>query len=64
MWVEYKRVANQILAETWKDLLEAQDFPTRIVADPDHPEGGISTPKRIFIPESKTQVADEVLRKV
>jgi len=64
MWVEYRRVSNQILAETWKNLLEGQGVPVHIVSDPVHPDGGISTPKRIYIPASKTQVADEVLRKV
>ena len=36
MWIDYKKVNNLTTAETWKNLLEAEGLPTKII-----PENGL-----------------------
>ena len=31
MWTDYRRVPNLMIAEMWKDVLEGEGFPTKIV---------------------------------
>ena len=64
MWVEYKKVPNLRLAEMWKNLLEGEGLPTRIL-----PEGDIRSwseygPFIVYVPRAREHVADEILRKV
>ena len=64
MWVEYKKAPNLIIAEMWKQLLEGEGLPTRLL-----PEGGIQdwgeqVAFRIMVPRGREHVADEILRKL
>ena len=64
MWTDYKKAPNLITAEMWKNLLEGEGLPSRIV-----PEGGIldwaeGVPYRILVPKGREHVADEILRKL
>jgi len=64
MWVDYRKAPNLQLAEMWKDLIEGQGLPTKIV-----PEGNIldwseRAAFRILVPVGREHVADEILRKV
>jgi hypothetical protein len=64
MWVEYMKAPNLVIAEMWKQLLEGEGLPTRIL-----PEGDILSWRdratfRIMVPRGREHVADEILRKL
>ena len=51
-------------AETWKNLLEAEGLPTKII-----PENGLldwseKSNFRILVPKGREHVADEIIRKI
>jgi len=62
MWVEVKRVPNRIMAEMWRDLLEGEGIPTRII--PERRDGGEFSPYRVYVPRFREHVVEEVLRKL
>ncbi len=66
MWAELMEVPNRYVAETWRELFHAEGIATRlIVAVPSADAvAGDLTPRKIFVPDSKTHVAREVMRKV
>ncbi|MAU24491.1 hypothetical protein OAK52_00280 [Chloroflexi bacterium] len=64
MWIDYKKVDNLSIAETYKNLLEAEGLPTKIM-----PEDGLLSWSelskfRILVPKGREHVADEIIRKV
>lgn len=63
-WVEYKRVPNLMLAEMWKDLLEGEGLPTRILPEGDIRSWAETMPFIVYVPLGREHVADEILRKV
>ena len=64
MWAEYKRVSNLMVAEMWKDLLEGEGLPTRLLPEGDIRDWGERVPFRVMVPHGRQHVADEILRKV
>ena len=64
MWVDYRKAPNLMVAQMWRDVLEGDGLPTKIV-----PEGDILTwseraPFRVLVPRGREHVADEILRKL
>ena len=64
MWVDYRKVPNLMIAEMWKNALEADGLPTKIL-----PQGEIFSwservPFRVLVPKGREHVADEILRKI
>ena len=64
MWTELMQARNRYAAEIWQELFNAEAVATRIVIDGDPKTASDMTPRRIFVPDSKTHVALEVLRKI
>ena len=64
MWVDYRKAANLMIAEMWKDALEGEGLPTRILPEGDVLSWGERTPFRILVPRGREHVADEILRKL
>jgi len=64
MWVEIKKAKNLTIAETWKELFEGEGIPTRIMPAEDKPMGTERTAYRVYVPEDKKHVIEEVLRKL
>ena len=64
MWVEYKKTANLMIAEMWKDLLEGDGLPTKILPEGDILTWGERVCFRILVPQGREHVADEILRKI
>ena len=64
MWVEYKRAPNLMLAEMWKDALEGDGLPTKILPEGDITGWGERVPFRVLVPQGREHVADEILRKL
>ena len=63
-WIEFKRVPNLIIADMWKDLLEGEGLPTRILPDGDVLSWSDSVPFIVYVPKGREHVADEILRKI
>ncbi|MCY4449146.1 MAG: hypothetical protein F4185_08455 [Chloroflexi bacterium] len=64
MWVDYKKAPNLMLAEMWKEILEGEGLPVRLL-----PEGGLleyseTSAFRVMVPRGREHVADEILRKL
>ena len=64
MWTDYKKASNLMSAQMWKDVLEGDGLPTKIL-----PEGDILTWSerstfRVLVPKGREHVADEILRKL
>ena len=64
MWVEYRTVPNLIMAEMWKDVLEGDGLPTKILPVGDIMEWGERVPFKVYVPKGREHVADEILRKL
>lgn len=64
MWAEFMQLPNRYLAETWRDLLHAEGIAVRLIVPPDRADEGDFAPRTLFVPDSKTHVAREILRKI
>ncbi len=64
MWAELMQAPNRYIAETWKELLNAEGLAVRLVVTPAHGAEGDFAPVLLYVPDSKTHVAREVLRKI
>ncbi len=64
MWVEFKRAPNLMMAEMWKEVLESEGLPTRILPEGDIRDWGERVPFRIYVPQARGHVAEEILRKL
>jgi hypothetical protein len=64
VWTELLEARNRFTAELWKELFDAEAVATRIVIVGDANVAGDLTPRKIFVPDSKTHVAREIMRKI
>jgi hypothetical protein len=64
MWVEYRTAPNLMMAEMWKDVLEGDGLPTKILPVGDIMEWSERVPFKIYVPKGREHVADEILRKL
>ena len=64
MWVEYRTVPNLMMAQMWKDVLEGDGLPTKILPVRDIMEWGERVPFKVYVPKGREHVADEILRKL
>ena len=64
MWTDYRKAPNLLIAEMWKDVLEGEGLPTRIIPEGDILAWGERVPFRILVPRGREHVADEILRKL
>jgi len=65
MWVEVKTAPNLMIAEMWKEFLEGEGIPARVLPDPSKPgASGEAAPYRVYVSQEKTHVVKEVLSKL
>ena len=64
MWVEYIRVNNLMIATMWKDVLEGEGLPAKIIPEGDILSWGERVSFRVMVPKGREHVADEILRKI
>jgi hypothetical protein len=64
MWTELFEVKNRYAAELWKELFDAEGLACRLVVTGDPAQASDMTPRKIYVPDSKTHVAAEILRKI
>ena len=64
MWVDYLKVPNLVIAEMWKNLLEGEGLPTRVLPYGNLLDWADTPPFRVMVPRGREHVADEILRKL
>ena len=64
MWIDYRKVPNLMVAEMWKDVLEGEGLPTKIIPEGNILDWGERASFRILVPKGREHVADEILRKL
>ena len=64
MWVDYMNVSSLIVAEMWKELLEGEGLPTKLLPDGDIRDWKEQASFRVMVPRGREHVADEILRKL
>ena len=62
MWIDYKTAPSLMVAEMWKNLLEGEGLPSRIIPEGDILDWGERVPFRIMVPKGREHVAAEILR--
>ncbi len=63
MWSKLMDVKNGYAAEGWRELLNAEGVSNRVVP-PLTGDAPMSQQREIWVPDSKTHVAQEILRKI
>ena len=51
-------------AQMWKEILEGEGLPTRILPEGNILDWGEQVPFRIMVPRGREHVAEEILRKL
>jgi hypothetical protein len=64
MWVKVKSAPNLMMAEMWKDFLEGEGIPARILPDPGKPGTETQSGYLVYVSQEKVHVVNEVLRKI
>ena len=64
MWIDYKNVPNLMIAEMWKNVLEGDGLPTKILPVTDITHWGERIEYRVLVPKGRDHVADEIIRKL
>lgn len=64
MWVEFKKAPNLMMAEMWKEVLEGEGLPARILPEGDILDWAERAPFNVLVPKGKEHVAEEILRKL
>jgi len=64
MWIDYKKAPNLMVAEMWKNLLEGEGLPAKIMPEGDILDWSERVPFRILVPKGREHVADEIIRKL
>ncbi len=63
MWAKLMTVKNGYVARVWKELYDAEGVACR-VDPPLNDAHSFSEPRVIWVPDSKTHVAVEIMRKI
>ena len=64
MWVDFKKASSLMVAEMWKDVIEGEGLPVRILPEGNILDWGEVVPFRIMVPRGREHVAEEILRKL
>ncbi len=64
MWVEFRKASNLMAAEMWKEVLEGEGLPARILPEGDILDWSERGAFRVCVPKGREHVAEEILRKL
>jgi hypothetical protein len=64
MWVEIKKVQTLMVARMWKEYFEGEGIPARIMPESGLPIGQETAAYKVYVPDDKKHVVEEVLRKL
>jgi len=63
MWSKFMEVKNGYTAQIWLEFFRAEGVAVQIVP-PLETDAPMMTPRELWVPDSKTHVAAELLRKI
>ncbi|MBF6600611.1 MAG: hypothetical protein IVW36_08880 [Dehalococcoidia bacterium] len=63
MWSKLLDVKNGYAAEVWKELFDAEAV-SNLIVPPIAADAPLAQPREIWVPDSKTHVAQEIMRKI
>ena len=63
MWSKFMDVKSGYTAQIWREFFHAEGLGVRIVP-PLEGDEPMTTPRELWVPDSKTHVAAELLRKI
>ncbi len=58
------KAPNLTVAEMWKEVIEAEGLPVRLLPEGDILDWAESVPFRVMVPRGREHVAEEILRKL
>jgi hypothetical protein len=65
MWVDFMKVPNLMVAEMWKEVIEAEGLPVRLLPEgEDIRDWSERSTFRIMVPRGREHVAEEIVRKL
>ena len=64
MWVDFMKAPNLMVAEMWKEVIEAEGLPVRLLPEGSILDWGERVPFRVMVPRGREHVAEEILRKL
>ena len=64
MWKEVKVARNLAVAQMWKDLLEGEGIPTKILPADGLTDSSESPEYKVYVPTDKAHIVEEILRKI
>lgn len=64
MWVDFMKSPNLMTAEMWKEIIEGEGLPVRLLPEGDIRDWGERVHFRIMVPRGREHVAEEILRKL
>ena len=64
MWVDYIKTETLMVAESWKNLLDGEGLPAKILPVGDILDWAEDVPFRVMVPKGREHVADEIIRKL
>ncbi len=62
MWVEVKKAPNLVFGRMWKEYLEEEGIPVRLI--PDKPWDGLMSGYRVMVSAEKVHIVEEVLKRL
>lgn len=64
MWVDFMKVPSLIVGEIWKEAIEAEGLPVRLLPESEILDWSEKTSFRLMVPRGREHVAEEILRKL
>ncbi|MGH2585735.1 MAG: hypothetical protein ACRDJE_12550 [Dehalococcoidia bacterium] len=64
MWTKLLDAKNRYVAELWKELFDAEGVAIQVVIVGNREDATDMTPRELWVPDSKTHVAEEIIRKI
>jgi len=64
MWVDFMKAPNLMVAEMWKEVIEAEGLPVHLLPEGDILDWSEKSTFRIMVPRGREHVAEEIVRKL
>ena len=64
MWVIFRKTPSRPAAEMWKEFLEAEGVPARVLIEAGRESLGAAAPHEVYIAKAKKHVVEEMLRNI
>ena len=64
MWVDFMKVPSLMVGEIWKEAIEAEGLPVRLLPESEILDWSEKITYRLMVPRGREHVAEEILRKL